>query len=478
MRHFFVRPVIGPALPRYEPTRPRHRARTASGPEQSLDRDRPLISATHLADRLGVSRNTVRIRMAAWRKEGFLVHQVAIPNPDLFGARLTGLMLRAEEPAAKARLQEAVQMADDVFCSTEMGPFVWTVYLERYATAMDRWKRYLSKLEGVRIEGAPTPIPLPPCSRALTRLDWRLIEAVQTLDRPHTGELARRVGVNRRTVTRHFQALIMANALFVYPIWDFAQTSGAIPFLSVRMAPDANTEMVRETISKLFPAQVPVSPAIPAFIGSDGALGNGSSKQYRLPALPRRGGEGRRGGLDHPSGPRGEQGRRRFPEPHPGPPALLRLDDVEHQRDPALLSGLAGVPREHPRPVRERPLSDRTVRSEGARSPAIVQDPRSGPLAGVAGSPQRERGTAGRSRGRGADLPASWSGPAARGAGDPPGRRMAGIGGRSFPEPTSTYRRRTAPHGEMGRPIGASAIAPPGRSRKGRSPGRCPDRAT
>jgi DNA-binding Lrp family transcriptional regulator len=240
----------------------------------------PLISATHLADRLGVSRNTVRIRMAAWRKEGFLVHQVAIPNPDLFGARLTGLMLRAEEPAAKARLQEAIQMADNVVCSTEMGPFVWTVYLERYATAMDRWKRYLSKLEGVRIEGAPTPIPLPPCSRALTRLDWRLIEAVQTLDRPHTGELARRLGVNRRTVTRHFQALIVANALFVYPIWDFAQTSGAIPFLSVRMAPDANSEMVRETISKLFPAQVPVSPAIPAFIGSDGALGNGSSKQY------------------------------------------------------------------------------------------------------------------------------------------------------------------------------------------------------
>lgn len=240
----------------------------------------PLITAAHLAERIGVSRNTVYARMDSWREEGFLVRMVTVPNPDLFGAKLTGLMVSVEDPDVKTRLLQALDLADDIFCSTEMGSLIWIVYFARYATAMDRWEHYLATLAGVEIISPFTTIPLPRCSRDLTPFDWRMISAMRSTDRPRPGALAKLLGVHSRTVSRHFRNLISANALFVYPIWDFSRTAGAIPFVGVRIDRDADPERVRQAIVQLFPAQVPASPAFPAFIGSEGALREGAPTEF------------------------------------------------------------------------------------------------------------------------------------------------------------------------------------------------------
>lgn len=232
----------------------------------------PLLSAAHLADRIGVSRNTVYSRMDSWRDEGFLVRMVTMPNPDLFGAKLAGLMVSVEDPDVKTRLLQSLEVADDIFCSTEMGLLLWIVYFARYATALDRWTRYLSTMDGVEVVSPFTTIPLPPSTRDLSQFDWRLISAMRSADRLRPGVLSRALRVNPRTVTRHYRDLIMANALFVYPIWDFSRTAGAIPFVGVRIERESDPEKIRQAVVQLFPAQVPASPAFPAFIGSERGL--------------------------------------------------------------------------------------------------------------------------------------------------------------------------------------------------------------
>ncbi len=251
--------------------------RVKADPTLGLD---PLLSAASLAERIGVSRNTVYSRMDSWREEGFLVRMVTMPNPDLFGAKLTGVMVSVEDPDVKTRLLQALDVADGIFCSTEMGLLLWIVYFVRYATTVDRWSRYLTTLDGVEVVSPFTTIPLPPCSRGLTPFDWRMIAAMRSADRPRPGVLARHLRVNPRTVTRHFGDLIRANALFVYPIWDFSRTSGAIPFVGVRTDRESDPEKVRQSVVQLFPAQVPASPAFPAFVGSARAVREGAPTEF------------------------------------------------------------------------------------------------------------------------------------------------------------------------------------------------------
>src|SRR5438067_3689485 len=43
----------------------------------------PRLSAAGIADRLGVDRNTIRLRVRAWARAGFLRRFVALPNPQL-----------------------------------------------------------------------------------------------------------------------------------------------------------------------------------------------------------------------------------------------------------------------------------------------------------------------------------------------------------------------------------------------------------
>jgi DNA-binding Lrp family transcriptional regulator len=244
--------------------------RDALDPAKGID---PLVSAGQLAEKQGLSRSTVRARMDSWRQTGFLARIITIPNPGLLGARLIGLMVSFDDPDAKDALLQSLELGIDVFSVTEIGSFLWIVFVERYSGALSRWETYLSRLVSIHPASQFVPISLPPYQGDPSRLDWRLIATIRSDEFLGIGEIAETIRINPRTVSRHYRNLIDSNLILVYPVWDFSRTAGAVPFFTIWLSADADARKVAETIASLFPEQFPGSPATPSVLDPAEALG-------------------------------------------------------------------------------------------------------------------------------------------------------------------------------------------------------------
>lgn len=183
----------------------------------------PLAPVTKLCEASGLTRNAVKARLARLKEDRVLLGVTGMPNPALFGR--TGLV--CVHPVTKNPRLDTVAAVDDVTTITvnHDGKLAVICYLEDLA----RPPGALGDVMGVPpertfVQHAP---PLRPPGAALSRSQWRVVEALVRDARIGPTELARRTGLSRKVAQRHLRFLLDGGHVIPQTWLMSGRTSGA-----------------------------------------------------------------------------------------------------------------------------------------------------------------------------------------------------------------------------------------------------------
>lgn len=187
------------------------------------------LSNREIADRLGVDRTTVWARLKAWREEGFLVRQEIMPNPALFGAGVAGGDIQVRDPRRKPEVVEDLKRVDGVLAGFDLvGPYIVMEYAMESQAALDRCTEVVGKLDGVDEVSSCVPLGPPDSGIELTPRDWRIVEALREDPGRSLAEVAKAVGVTRRTLNRRYNQLLEADAVWPFLVFDYSHYRDAV----------------------------------------------------------------------------------------------------------------------------------------------------------------------------------------------------------------------------------------------------------
>lgn len=187
------------------------------------------LSNREIADRLDVDRTTVWARLKAWREEGFLVRQEIMPNPALFGAGVAGGDIQVRDPRRKPEVVDKLKLVDGVLAGFDLvGPYIVMEYAMESQSALDRCTDLVAKLDGVDEVSMCIPLGPPTSSLEPTPRDWRIIHALrEDPDRP-LADVAETLGLSRRTLSRRYNQLLEADAVWPFPVFDYSNYRDAV----------------------------------------------------------------------------------------------------------------------------------------------------------------------------------------------------------------------------------------------------------
>jgi DNA-binding Lrp family transcriptional regulator len=221
----------------------------------------PRVSATQLADRLGVDRGTIRARMRAWVACGFLRRFVALPNPHLLGVGLAAGGVRVSDVKDKPRVLDDLALVDGMLSAMEhVGEWIGLAFVDDGKAAIARRMKLLERVPGVAEVQPPLLWGAPLATIDPTPLQWRVLAALRASDARDAklGELAKRVGVSPNTFHAHYDALVRGGAVWSVPELDFAKWDGApLARLVVVLAPEASRASCLKALRDIAPDLMP-----------------------------------------------------------------------------------------------------------------------------------------------------------------------------------------------------------------------------
>jgi DNA-binding Lrp family transcriptional regulator len=222
----------------------------------------PRISAIQIARTLGVSHTTVSSRIGRWTRSGAFWGMVALPNPSLLGRRLVGQFLESQSPDAGSRTWDALLESPEVVLAWERwAGCVWAVYLSANPAATERAQAArFSRIQGVKGDRLQRPLAMPPCDVSMGRTDWRLVQELRNSPAPTLGSIARRFGVNPRTVRRRYDRLLDTKALLYFPLFDLTKFPGAVAGFEVRVSSGSDGTALWDAIRGLGVPILPLGP--------------------------------------------------------------------------------------------------------------------------------------------------------------------------------------------------------------------------
>lgn len=207
---------------------------------------RPATTAS-LARDTGLGVETVRRRLAALAERGALRGREIWPHFGLLGLRCMTLHYRAPAgAAARDRLAKAARR-EGVLAVYGMvgGDACVDLCAPDDAQLWARAEALAEELGG----GAPVAFvdyPLPHTKKPLTRLDWRIVQALRGRAERDLGEVAEELKVSRRTVKRRLDAMVATGAVDVVGGFDPGALEGhVVCYFLVRAAPGATREDAR-----------------------------------------------------------------------------------------------------------------------------------------------------------------------------------------------------------------------------------------
>ncbi|HEV2166194.1 MAG TPA: AsnC family transcriptional regulator [Thermoplasmata archaeon] len=197
---------------------------------QSVTPARPGILASHrqLARVLGVSGGTVRNRVKEMTGTGFLQGMVSYVNPSALGLEAVAYTIEVGAGVSKPTVIERISRLDGViFFENFRGSLLGIGVL--YEDDAGR-KRTLERIDRI---ARSTPVlysrvRFPPCSDALTALDWGTVRGLMAGNLRGHAALARELKVSVRTVKRRVARLIEIGAIFTFPRMDYRKVSGGV----------------------------------------------------------------------------------------------------------------------------------------------------------------------------------------------------------------------------------------------------------
>jgi DNA-binding Lrp family transcriptional regulator len=206
----------------------------------------PRLNATRVARKLRIGRSRVAARLRAWRESGFLRKYDVWLNPGLLGWHGAWVAVQVDHRRSKPGLFRRLALVDGVVAGMDfLGEWISVAVVAPDAAALDRRIGLIRNLVGVKDLDGPERWVVPEPKRPLTTLDVRIVRALRERPMANLAEIARRVGVSTRTMTRRYSALVDDWAVWFVPVFDF--TTLAYPVVSLNVHVRAG--LGRETIS-------------------------------------------------------------------------------------------------------------------------------------------------------------------------------------------------------------------------------------
>lgn len=222
----------------------------------------PRVSAREIAEKVSLSEAGVRARLRSLKARGFLRGTESCLNPGLFDASLIVAEIpvrdssEAERLLGELSLVEGVTFARDVL--DEENRKVRVHYISDTSASTARRTALLRRLApGGQLRG-PSSYWIPPVTRVLTSLDWRMLRAIRTTPEATLAELAQNVGVSLKTTGSRFHLLLDANACWWTP--DSASEEMPLALLTLNLAERTNRSAIALHIERENPTWIPVAP--------------------------------------------------------------------------------------------------------------------------------------------------------------------------------------------------------------------------
>jgi len=216
----------------------------------------PRKSPEKVAKALGVSPATVRRRLTAWRARGFLLGFDAIPHPGLLGGRFAARVIGFQDPLAQERAIESLRLIDGMIQIEPGRAALLVVYFVDSVSQSERRLKQFRSLEGVGEIGAEMWLPFPPCTRRMSRSDWRLVLALRRNPEASVGELAKEVRQSPRTTSRRYDSLLDESALMFDPIIEFSRFHQTLAVLTASVDRSRAAEDVEREIRSIHPQSI------------------------------------------------------------------------------------------------------------------------------------------------------------------------------------------------------------------------------
>jgi len=189
------------------------------------------LQPARLAAATGVSVNTVKQRIARMTESGVIAGYHAVPNLRHLGLRGEAFYLQFSTDAAKDAAVPRIAGLDGLL---ELHDFLGRGACADFAFRDEADMR--SKLAFLAAESGGAPLrrfyyrEMPPVERALTSLDWRILQALRRDPRALPADVASAVGVSARTVKRHLGRMASEGSVFLVPILDPSKADGLFMF--------------------------------------------------------------------------------------------------------------------------------------------------------------------------------------------------------------------------------------------------------
>jgi DNA-binding Lrp family transcriptional regulator len=224
----------------------------------------PRRSPEFIAKRLGVGPATVRRHMTEWRTRGFLLGYDVLPHPGLLGGRLAARLIDFPDPIAQERAIEPLSLIDGMIQIVPARTTLLAVYFVDSEPGAERRLRQLRMAGGSKVIGPEMSFEFPPCSRRMSRSDWRLVLALRRDPEVTMAELAAEVGRSARATSRRFDSLLDEGALMFDPIFEFSRFYETLAVLVATARPPETSERIARQIRELCPQAIPCwGPAPP-----------------------------------------------------------------------------------------------------------------------------------------------------------------------------------------------------------------------
>ena len=177
-----------------------------------------------IARKVGADGGTVKLRLKKMRESGFIHYFQIYPNLRLLGLRGAAYEFTLPDVLGKDAAIEKASLVDGV---TEIHNFIGNHICIDFTYAgpadLDRRLRLFRNLTGCASPEWFYDREMPPVDVALTRTDWRIIQALRYDAFQPLSAVARKLGLSLKTVRRRYERLVEHRAVIIAPLVNPAE---------------------------------------------------------------------------------------------------------------------------------------------------------------------------------------------------------------------------------------------------------------
>ena len=200
-------------------------------PYERVPKPLDVLQPARIARVTGASMNTVKDRITRMTESGIIAGYYAVPNLRHVGMRGEAYHFRFASDAAKdAALPRLLELEGLLEFHDFLGRGACADFAFHDDGELQRNLAFLGQGSGDAQPRHFYSREMPRVDRALTPLDWRILQALRAEPRALPATLAPTIGVSARTVKRHLEQMAAEGSVFLVPIVDPSRADGLFLF--------------------------------------------------------------------------------------------------------------------------------------------------------------------------------------------------------------------------------------------------------